>query len=238
MLSTSRKLLTKVTFYNFFDPSISSPLSFLSIFLFKDQLLKARTSMIRRVRSVGKSSKPRQPQPLRSQSQSPHPRLATLPSSPPPPAAPPPLPPFVSSSTAALSKSPIPFDFSSPSSQPLPTSPSSSSANARNLHRPSLSASDADVFNQSSSENTYKGNVLQFFYFITPLIFFPFLLQRSIIESTYIDDKTCQKCGEIVFKTSSNSTSSISISIPLLSSGNITTTTTATTCFFSYRHPF
>ena len=52
-------------------------LSFLS---HQDQLLKARTSMLKRVRSVGKTSKPQSP---RSQSHSPrHPPLALPPASP------------------------------------------------------------------------------------------------------------------------------------------------------------
>ena len=132
MLSTSRRLLTKV-YYPF--TALFTTLIVISFSIpIKDQLLKARTSIVKRVRSVGKSSKPKPPQSPRSHSHSPHP---------PPLAA---LPP----STAALSP-PIPtspFDFSS---QPL-----SSATTPRNLHYPSSSASDSDAFGQS--ETTYKGS--------------------------------------------------------------------------------
>jgi phosphatidylinositol phospholipase C, delta len=107
-------------------------------FPIQDQLLKARTSIVRRVRSVGKSSK--SPKHLRSQSQSqsPHPPpLATL-----PPVSPP--PPTTTLSPSALSSKPLsPFDFSS---QPL-----SSATRPRNLHHPSSSSSDSDAFNQSEA---------------------------------------------------------------------------------------
>ena len=55
-------------------------------------------------------------------------------------------------------------------------------------------------------------------------LFFSIHILRSTIASMYIDDRTCQECEEIHFKTSSTSTSLISISISSLSSCNITTT--------------
>ena len=135
MLSTSQRPLTKVRSSS--TACISPPYLIFSIPI-QDQLLKTRTSIVKRVRSVGKSSKPQFPRSPRSQSQSPHPPpLAVLP------------PTTISSPTAALSssKSPIPTsppDFSS-------QSPLSATTRARNLHYPSLSASDSDAFNQSET---------------------------------------------------------------------------------------
>ena len=145
---------------NFFILCLLLLLELLSFLFFpKDQLLKARTSIVKRVRSVGKSSrntpsKHHHPLP-RSQSQSPHPPpLATLP----------PVSPSPSSALGSGSKFPnpvSPFDFSSPSSATTPR---------RNLHHPSSSASDSDAFNQSS-EATYKGKIAfftSFFFCISP----------------------------------------------------------------------
>lgn len=158
MLSISQKPLTKVTFlfFAFYFCLSSYPFFFFP----KDQLLKARTSIVKRVRSVGKSSrntpsKHHHPLP-RSQSQSPHPPpLATLP----------PVSPSPSSALGSGSKSPnpvSPFDFSSPSSATTPR---------RNHHYPSSSASDSDAFNQSS-EATYKGKITFFTSFFC-FVFYP-----------------------------------------------------------------
>lgn len=154
MLSTSQRPLTKVRSSS---TACISPPYLIFLIPIQDQLLKARTSIVKRVRSVGKSSKPQLPRSPRSQSQSPHPPpLAVL-----PPAA-------ASSPTTARSSSKYPIPTSPPdfSSQ----SPSSATTRPRYLHYSSLSASDSDAFNQS--ETVYKGTLhLIFCCLITTLSF-------------------------------------------------------------------
>ena len=105
MLSTCQRL-TKVH---------SSSTAYLTLLIpIQDQLLKTSTSLVKCVRSVGKTSKPQLPQSLQSQSQSPHPSLAVLP----PTAVPSPI------TALSSSNSPIPTsppDFSSQSSSSATT---------------------------------------------------------------------------------------------------------------------